>query len=248
MDGLKDYIDSISGFTELSTSNQINYFAYFLYQDNNFDGFKPSDIKKCFDVLNLPPYSNIPKYIKEKSKKSKTHSPIFFIKKNKYYLTPQLISKIKSEIDGNLPKIEPTNNLYSSEILNGTRPYIEKISIQTLACYDYGLYDACNVMMRRLLETLIIETFERKGKVAEIKDSSDNFLYLKDLIDKLTNDNDINISRNSKQGLKELKYLGDLSAHNRRFLAKKTDIDNKKDSLRIVLEELIHIIDYNNWK
>jgi hypothetical protein len=101
--------------------------------------------------------------------------------------------------------------------------------------------------MRRLLETLIIETFERKGRESEIKGKDGNFFYLKDLIDTLIGDTKISISRNSKQGLKQLKNLGDLSAHNRRFLAKKSDIDNNKDSLRIVIEELLHIIDYKNW-
>jgi len=42
--------------------------------------------------------------------------------------------------------------------------------------------------------------------------------------------------------------MGDLSAHNRRYIARKNDLDKLKDDLRIVLEELIHIIDYPNWK
>ena len=42
--------------------------------------------------------------------------------------------------------------------------------------------------------------------------------------------------------------MGDLSAHNRRYIARKIDLDKLKDDLRIVLEELIHIIDYPNWE
>ena len=175
MDKLKEYVSSIKNFTSLTSSQQIDCFAFHLIQEQNYDGFKPSDIKKCFDTLNLPPYSNIPRYIKTNTKKTKSHQPIFFIKKDKYYLTPFLISKIKSEILGNSIEIEPTNNLYPIDIFKETRPYIQKISTQTSICYDYGLYDACNVMMRRLLETLIIETFERKGNVSDIKNKDDNF-------------------------------------------------------------------------
>ena len=42
--------------------------------------------------------------------------------------------------------------------------------------------------------------------------------------------------------------MGDLSAHNRRYFSKKPDVDKLKDDLRIVVEELIHIIDYPNLK
>jgi hypothetical protein len=38
--------------------------------------------------------------------------------------------------------------------------------------YSAGWYDACAVMMRRLLETVIIEAFEQNGLDQKIKDSS----------------------------------------------------------------------------
>ncbi|MDR0429971.1 MAG: hypothetical protein LBH58_05785, partial [Tannerellaceae bacterium] len=65
---------------------------------------------------------------------------------------------------------------------------------------------------------------------------------------KLLNEKAFSLSRNTKQGLPTIKKYGDLSAHNFRFNAKKPDIDGFKLDLRIVLEELIHLIDYPNRK
>ena len=247
MEQLTEYVTSIDGFTELTPAVQIDCFSYFLAQVRKDDGIRPSAVKKCFDDLNLPPYSNIPLYLKSNTKKSKNKPAKYFYKNDRYYLTPTLIESVSINILGKVKKANPTNNLYPLEMFDDTRTYIKRIASQGSVCYDYGLYDASNVMMRRLLETLIIETFERKGRESEIKGKDGNFFYLKDLIDTLISDTKISISRNSKQGLKQLKNLGDLSAHNRRFLAKKSDIDNNKDSLRIVIEELLHIIDYKNW-
>ncbi len=55
------------------------------------------------------------------------------------------------------------------------------------------------------------------------------------------------VGRNSVKVLPEIKSKGDLSAHNRRFNATKPDIDTIKSGLRIIVEELVHLIDYEQW-
>jgi hypothetical protein len=146
------------------------------------------------------------------------------------------------------PIPNPSNDYFPLEIFKNTRGYIESISLQAAACYDNGLFDACAVMTRKLLEVLIIEAFERHLIVSKIKDTNDNFFSLSDLIDTFRNETKWNIGRNAKESIPKLKKMGDLSAHNRRYVSKKPDIDKIKDELRIVFEELIHIIDYPNWK
>ena len=51
----------------------------------------------------------------------------------------------------------------------------------------------------------------------------------------------INLGRNSKKGLKDLKELGDKSAHDRRFNARQSDIDLVKTGLRSAAEDLLHL-------
>ncbi len=64
----------------------------------------------------------------------------------------------------------------------GTRGYIEKIVYQINHSYSSSSYDACAVMVRRLVEILIIEAFEHKGISSKIQNPDKTFFYLQDLI------------------------------------------------------------------
>ena len=149
---------------------------------------------------------------------------------------------------GEVEQPKPTSDLFNLDIVANTRGYIEKVANQACVCYDLKLYDACLVMIRKMLETLIIEAFERYTIADKIKGADGNFFYLSDLIPSLLNERSWNISRNASKSIPKIKALGDLSAHNRRFIAKKDDIDKIKDDLRSVIEELVHLVDYVNWK
>jgi len=122
----------------------------------------------------------------------------------------------------------------------GTRGYIEKIANQVNGCYEKGWFDACAVMIRRLLETLIIEVFESKGLESNIKKDGDYF-YLRDMINVLLQEPLFNLGRNTKKALPKLKDIGDKSAHSRRFIAIRQDIDELKTDLRVVIQELLII-------
>ena len=74
-------------------------------------------------------------------------------------------------------------------MVRGTRGYIEKVAHQINGSYANGWYDACAVMLRRLLETLIIECYETHKIENRIKDASGNYLFLRDLVEKLIAEN-----------------------------------------------------------
>src|SRR5208283_6015459 len=82
-------------------------------------------------------------------------------------------------------------------LVKGTRGYIERIVHQINGSYAGGWYDAAAVMIRRLTETLIIETFERCGIDSKIKDGQGDFLYLRDLIDRTLAETSWNLGRNT---------------------------------------------------
>lgn len=126
-------------------------------------------------------------------------------------------------------------------IFRGTRGYIEKIVFQINGCYESACYDGCSVLMRRLLETLIIEAFERHRVVDQIKDGRGQFLKLGDLIERTRECSSWSLSRNSKGHIRDFKDLGDMSAHNRYYLAHRRDIDKNARAFRVVSQELLHI-------
>jgi len=127
-----------------------------------------------------------------------------------------------------------------------TRGYIERVVDQINKAYDAELWDCSAVMCRRLLETLIIETYETAGRASEIKGGDGHFLMLNALITFLEGDHTIHLGRNAAKGLRDFKLLGDLSAHNRRFNARRDDIDRVRDGLRVAAEELLHLTALRN--
>ena len=135
---------------------------------------------------------------------------------------------------------------YSQQVLPkslfvNTRGYLVKISNQINGCYEKGWFDACAVMVRRLVETLIIECFEKHKISMAIKNASGDFLYLGDLIQKMLSEPTWNIGRNARQSLSKLKDIGDKSAHSRRFNARRWDIEKVLTDLRVVAEELLYL-------
>lgn len=124
-------------------------------------------------------------------------------------------------------------------MVKGTRGYIEKVVNHLNGCYEKGWYDGCAVMMRRLLETLIIECFEKHSIDFKIKDGNGDFFMLRDLITATLSEATWNIGRNVKRGLPGLKDLGDKSAHSRRYNAHREDIDKVSTEFRDACQELL---------
>ena len=60
------------------------------------------------------------------------------------------------------------------------------------------------------------------------------------LVDTIMNDPAFNLGRETKRGLPLIKSLGDRSAHNRFYIAKKPDIDKVTHDLRVIADELLH--------
>jgi hypothetical protein len=135
---------------------------------------------------------------------------------------------------------EPNSHLVIMKTLTrGTRSYIGSIAQQINGAYAQGWYDACAVMIRRLIETLIIETFEKHKAASTIKNAAGDYMFLRDLITATVATTAWNPSRNLKLALPKLKDVGDKSAHNRFFIAKRGDIQPLIGDIRTVVQELL---------
>lgn len=128
-------------------------------------------------------------------------------------------------------------------LTKGTRGYIERVAEQINITFENGAFDACAVMIRRLVETLLVEAFEHHGIVSKIKDpTTGDFFHLSKIVPiAIAETAKWNLSKNAKPALLSLKALGDLSAHNRRFNAHRHDIEQVRTGLRVVVQELISI-------
>jgi hypothetical protein len=135
-----------------------------------------------------------------------------------------------------------SQNILPHALFQNTRGYIERVVYQINGCYEKGWFDGCAVMMRRLLETLIIECFEMHGLAQKIKDpTSGDFLYLSELVTKVIQEPSWNLGRSTKRALPSLKAIGDQSAHSRRYNAHREDIDKLTSDFRIICQELLYL-------
>lgn len=139
------------------------------------------------------------------------------------------------------PPLADSGGLFPLSILSKTnRSYLLGVGSQMNGCYKEGWYDACCVMMRRLVELSIIEAFEAKKVEHKIKDGNGNYLQLSDLVARAQSEATLNLSRNCKRSLPRLRDLGHQSAHGRYFNATKADVENFQPDIRLVLEEFLH--------
>lgn len=236
---LEEFIERIDGFVDKKASEQIPYFGYYIVTYQGQASFTAKDIDSCFSQIRLPAYSNISAYL-SKEQKAKRLLKV----KGGYVFSKKTYDAICGDI-GEIKVKAPSVNLFPIDIFDNTRDYLRKTARQAILCYDYGIYDGCLVMIRRLIETLIIELFEHRELKERISDKNNNYLFCGDLIDKLLEEKSLwTLGRNTVQELPKIKKMGDLSAHNRRFNAKKSDIDSIRIGLRVVLEELVHLVNY----
>jgi hypothetical protein len=134
-----------------------------------------------------------------------------------------------------------TEQVLPLSVVQGTRRnYIVQVVVQANGSYEHQWYDACSVMIRRLVETLIIEVYDAKGEAEEIKKDG-HFFMLSKLIDNIEKKAAWNLGRETQAAFPLLKQLGDRSAHNRRYIATKQDIDRVIPGLRVLTDDLLHL-------
>jgi hypothetical protein len=139
------------------------------------------------------------------------------------------------------PAAPASTALFPLTILATTkRAYLLSVGRQMNGCYEAGWFDACAVMMRRLIELAIIEAFEAKGIANKVQDAAGNFFQLSELIAAAISEPKLSLSRNAKTALPQLRDVGHRSAHGRYFNAKPEDIERVRSGCRVVVEEFLH--------
>ena len=139
---------------------------------------------------------------------------------------------------------QPADPLFDMEIVTEAKSCVRRVAAQAIGCYENGWYDACMVMVRRLLETLVIECYESRGIAGRIMNKNGDYLFLGDLLDQFLSEPSWRVSRNGKTyfpRLKEIKAAGDIAAHSRCYLTSRQDVESIKKLLSFCIQELIYI-------
>ena len=151
---------------------------------------------------------------------------------------------LKSEVETAFNKISSLNaEFLPLEIVTGTRGYVVQVAKQINGCYRSDCLDACGVMIRRLLETLIVEVYEKKGLAAEIRDTSGNYHMFTDLVNKLVSSNKIALGRTTRKELPTIATVLNNCAHNRTFNITKPQLVQYQATIVIACQELVGVWD-----
>jgi hypothetical protein len=140
-----------------------------------------------------------------------------------------------------VPNVDQASGYLPQAVWDKTRGYIENVCVQINGCFQYGFYDGTAVLVRRLIETSIIEAYEHLGRAEEIKDASGHYFMLGDLVGVALGARGLSLGREAKAALQDIKKLGDRSAHNRRFNAVKADLNLIRSGTRVLFDELMNI-------
>lgn len=121
-----------------------------------------------------------------------------------------------------------------------TRGYLESLGRQINASYNNNIFDGCAVLMRRLLEILLIHSYDEVARLAEISDG-DGTRNLSYIINYTISNKPFKLGKETIEMLDDFRQLGNFSAHKIQYNAKRKDIDNVKLKYRMSIEELLYI-------
>jgi hypothetical protein len=121
-----------------------------------------------------------------------------------------------------------------------TRGYIERLAKQINAAYEQNIFDGCAVLMRRLVEILLILSYQKLGIDHEIKDAAGNYLMLDGIITNAKANATLNLSRNGKTAAETFRTLGNFSAHKIEYTCKREYIKPEIPNFRALVSELLH--------
>lgn len=136
-------------------------------------------------------------------------------------------------------KIKVSDDLLPGAVIPGTRKYLLELAHQINGAYDVGFYDACAVLCRRMIESLLVECFDHAGLLSEIQKQNGNLEMLDAIIQKAKTGQHIRLPRGTAAIIDKIKEVGDTAAHDRYHITTKPDIDEYKTGFRKVISQLL---------
>jgi hypothetical protein len=146
-DSLEAFALQIPQLGDKSASELIGYFAYFMTVVQGEEVVTPAGIARCFELLRVPPYSNISAYLSRHSKRGKAQA--FIKNKSGYTVSRDHQLAIQKTLHAGPAKLE------TSLLLRGLIPKVsdgaERSFLQeAIDCYEIGARRAAIVMTWQL--------------------------------------------------------------------------------------------------
>lgn len=151
------------------------------------------------------------------------------------------ISDVRGWKEKDTVSIEQLGTILPNTLFEGLLPNFQSLCKQINASYEGNLYDCTAVLMRRLLECLLVLSYQKAGIESEIMDKNCNYhISLDGIIKNAAQNSVLALSANTKKDMSLFKDLGNYSAHKIWYNCTQQDIKPHILKYRVVIEELLY--------
>jgi hypothetical protein len=222
-----------------SEVDRVSYLAFYYLETENKREFTISEVIKWFSLFHFatPNTSRLSNKLKKSSYFIRGSKPSSFSLHVKSITTfRQSFPWLHEESE----EIVFTGEILPSSVTIGTRGYIEQLGKQINAAYENNIFDGCSVLMRRLVEILLIHSYDYTSQENLIRESNDKFKDLQFIIADAKSNKKLRLSKGTKDCLDEFRILGNFSAHKIEYNCKRGDIKRISLDYRAAIEELLY--------
>jgi hypothetical protein len=150
------------------------------------------------------------------------------------------LENLYPEIKVNNEVIIASDEILPDSLLSNTRGYLEKIAKQINGSYEHNFNDGCAVLMRRLIEILLILTYQHHNKQSDIQELNGDYKNLSFIINYTKSNNQFHFSKSVIECLDIFRVIGNFSAHRIEYNCLKKEIKDVSKEYRATIEELLY--------
>lgn len=219
-------------------TEKVAYLAFFSLQTKSQKDVTLRDVGDWFRDLHYgqPNFSRLVKKLKGKD---------FVVGEKSHHLRlhAKRVTQLRAELNWlqeSSEEVVSVGSILPDAVYLKTRGYIEKLAKQINASYEQNIFDGCAVLMRRLLEVLLIHSFQNTSQEGIIRDSSGQFADLSSIINHAIPNTKLGLSKGTRECMDKFRTLGNFSAHRIEYNCLRGDIEKVALEYRACVEELLY--------
>jgi hypothetical protein len=234
-----DQFVAVSRLETLAETDKALRLAFYHYRKNGLQQFSAGDCVSWLESLGF----GRPNKSRLEGRLTASHDVIKGSNQGSFRLHHVYVKKLDSlypNLAERSQEIIEEGSVLPASLYSGTRGYIESLARQINASYEHNIFDGCAVLMRRLEEILLIHSYEKLGIADLIRDPSGNYLLLEGIVKNAVANPTLDLSRNSKTTVEDIRKLGNYSAHKITYTCRREYIREKIADFRALVDELLH--------
>jgi len=233
---LEKFINDTNLFSKTEL-DKLLYLTYFYQSTANINSFSIKEVLSWFAAAHFAAPNTT------RLKRNLTSSRNFVKQSgDNFKIHAKALQRLKNELSTILQNSEISDNgtILPPELYDCGSTFIKNISQQINISYENKAYDGCAVLMRRLLEVLLILSYQYLKIDQVIKDNDNNYFLLEKIVNNAKSNSILKLSRKAKSSIDVFRELGNFSAHSIFYSCKKSYIEQVIPDFRLTIEELLY--------